>query len=230
MVYKQVSCRTILAKVYRDFRVKDSSALLDDSIEWIGEAIEIIGCGGSYVRDNADSHVTDYRTILPCPVECLLGITYKGKRLLLNDGLRIKNLVKDSVLQTFPEMKEYCCAPSCSTNFYQLNGKCIITSFKEGDIKIYYEKISVDDDGFPCVPDDAEVKNAISWYVMRGLLGAGYTHPVFDWKTTDALWEKHYPRAQNRIKMPNRDRYSKFKDHMVSLLPYISREDSLFGQ
>lgn len=218
MDYRYVSGQGIISKLSRDFGIKPTD-WVGDAIEWVGGASEIIGCGSNLILAKPLEIIIDeYKCKLPCPVEAIIGITYKRMRLTRRDS------------QNVEDTKYLKHLPHCVEQYYTLNGNYINTSFECGTIRIHYYTLSLDPDGFPCIPDREKTRNAITWYLMKMLLGRGHTHPVFDYIMAEQRWEKYYPQAQNDLKMPSIDDMSKLKDATMRLVPNISREDEFFNE
>ncbi|MBS1960709.1 MAG: hypothetical protein JST04_00730 [Bdellovibrionales bacterium] len=234
MIHKLVSSKAILAKTYRDFRVKNSTTFLGEGIEWIGELMEIIGCNGNYEFFETDVFVEDYKAIIPCPTELVLGVTRNGFKCWLNDGFNLKEKFVDAeLLNLYPTNLEGYARTRMSpdNSAYQIKGNFFHFTFEHGWVKVYGEKISTDEDGYPCVPSNIEVKEALTWGLMMHMLGTGtYEHPVFKFADAEARWNKWYPKAQNALKMPSVERYTLFKNHVQSLLPFVNREAFLYNQ
>ena len=63
-VYKTVSSKTIIRKIFRDLR-PDQDNWIDDSIEWIGEALEHIGAAAQLCQKQCILDVADHKTCMP---------------------------------------------------------------------------------------------------------------------------------------------------------------------
>ena len=63
-VYKTVSSKTIIRKIFRDLR-PDQDNWIDDSIEWIGEALEHIGAAAQLCQKQCLLDVADHKTCMP---------------------------------------------------------------------------------------------------------------------------------------------------------------------
>lgn len=88
---------------------------------------------------------------------------------------------------------------------YKLAGDVIHTSFKEGNIVIYYDSLPLDSDNYPLVPDNINVREALMSYVNYKLIEAGYEHPTINYGTALMRWEQLAIRAINSITYPTPD-------------------------
>ena len=65
MIYKFISSKAIIEKVYRDFNQTEEGNWVS-MIEWIGEAIEEMNCFNPFEKLTAKLKVKDYKAALPC--------------------------------------------------------------------------------------------------------------------------------------------------------------------
>lgn len=63
-IYKTISSRVIIRKLFRDLRLQNDN-WVEDAIEWIGEALEHIGSSTQLVLKNCVLDIKDYRAPLP---------------------------------------------------------------------------------------------------------------------------------------------------------------------
>jgi len=63
-VYKTISSKTIIRKIFRDLR-PDTNHWIDDAIEWVGEALEHIGSATQLSQKQCVLTVTDHKVLLP---------------------------------------------------------------------------------------------------------------------------------------------------------------------
>lgn len=207
MTYNTCSINKFIAKFYRDFKPSNSN-FVQDAVEWIGEAIDIMKCAGGYGERVEPIEVVDYRAKLPCQLNTLLGISHKGFRLPRNGGLNHFNL-KSSKVHLLPD---------CVAESYTLNPNYINTSFKDGCIDVYFMGIETDCDGYPYIIDEPTYQNALKWYVLMNLLGRGFKHQVFTYKDAEDRWRSTYPKAINICRMPDIDGYQIFKKTWLGLV------------
>lgn len=96
------------------------------------------------------------------------------------------------------------------TWYYKIQGPYIQTSEECMFVKLHYKGLQLDSDGYLMVPDVEEYKSALTYYVLRQLIGAGFKHPVWNgppgWNHFDNQFEKMAGRALGIIKYPTLDR------------------------
>ena len=83
MIYKYKSIKGIIDGIYRDY---DSPEDLDiwDIIEWLAEALQLIGAGTQYIDEIVELNVSNHNVPLPSTFHHETQISYKGRPLLLN--------------------------------------------------------------------------------------------------------------------------------------------------
>lgn len=216
MVYTTISPKAIIAKIYRDYKPNNSS-WVNDAYEWMGEALDCIRPFNGYIEQCKKVKIVDFRGKIPCDIQFLLGIEHCGKQLKRTGFIPSKKHCSN--LDKLPfDLKET----------YSLNPNYIHTSFKSGEIIVYYNGIATDEEGFPLVPDIYEIKEALSWYILMRMCLRGYKHPVVNFQLAETEWNKFYPRAQNSCKMPDIDGYDLFKRTYMGLARDIIMSDTFF--
>tara|TARA_R110002110_G_scaffold22083_4_gene86521 strand:- start:1008 stop:1892 length:885 start_codon:yes stop_codon:yes gene_type:complete len=63
-VYKTISSKVVIRKVFRDLKPNHAD-WIDDAIEWTGEALEHIGASTQLVRQQKVLDITDHKALLP---------------------------------------------------------------------------------------------------------------------------------------------------------------------
>lgn len=186
-----VSSKRIIAETIEDFPM-DLSNYVDSFYRWIEYAIGQIGLVKYYTLTSTVIDIENHRGKLPC---CLHFIHSAWIRCSCNcnGGLGYLNLTGSPFVGH--EINNY----TKVGNKGSLDGNYINTDIKEGKILLVYRKMPKDDDGYPLVPDNAFLFEALTFYLIYRLAIKGIEHPII--KFGDALrrWEELYPRAGNDI-------------------------------
>ena len=212
-----VSSAAIIAKVFNDFNPPDND-WTSRAFQWIGEALGKMKINLSYARCSMDKEISSYRTKIPCNVEAIIGIEYNCCRLPYKGALKLYQDNSADVCQ----MQTYVGA------HYTLNPGVLHTSFESGTITIHYMGLPVDCHGFPYVPDDEYVKEALAHYIMLKYMQRGGTHPVVSYQSLRQDWELLLERARNSVKMPSVERAWDMMDSWVTIVPTITRQKDFF--
>lgn len=244
MIYKTTSAKSIVAKIFRDLK-PDNGSFVADAYEWIGEALEMLGCAPSMVKDHKDVEIKNFRGSIPCSLEFIGIVEYEGRWLPYGSDVRAYALSEDPNARVNPNALTTVSAVFVSNTeggnqtsfkqvantrhndeFYVLNPGMIQTSFEKGTIRVHFGRLPVDDSGFPMVPDHAIVSEAITWYILTKMIMGGYQHPIFSYQFAAAEWERTLGRAQNFIMMPSPDKMENFKKMWVSMIPNINAHEN----
>lgn len=92
---------------------------------------------------------------------------------------------------------------------YQIKGNKLQTSEEHMFVKLHYGALLTDEDGYMQVPDVEEYKQALYWYVMMMLIGAGYKHHLWvgppGFNFLQAQWRTWSGKALGAVKYPSQD-------------------------
>ena len=113
-------------------------------------------------------------------------------------------------------------------DYYLINNGAIQTNFDSGKLKIHYSAYPTDSDGYPMVPDNVYVKQALEWYILRQMLMGGFKHPEFNWQFADAKWGQYCVSAGNDLAYPSIDKVEEIKNMWCRLIPSINHHRDFF--
>lgn len=173
--------------------------------QWIEDAIDIMCVPKYYTTRTKILEINNHSSPLPCDESNIFAFFVKNNktayRLTMRNNPMIGNLVS-----FIP----------CYDAFGTIDGDCLKTTFKKGEVIIVYKGIPIDSKGFPLVPDNAKFFEALQYYFIKNLTLQGFTHPVFDFDKAYMLWEKHYPRAANSLNWFTNQEYQEFTELWVN--------------
>lgn len=217
MIYKTTSYKQVITKVQRDFNLAGSS-WIPAAIEWIGEALAETGTHAHLERVSCRLKAVNHRIPLPCNHESTLAVEYMGANLNKGGSLRYGKFANDHLIvdgynrDAFPlvdldtnEVVNQRILPGAisSGEYYLENPDYIITSFECGEIILHYQGYKLDADGFPAVPDSAEHREALAFYILYKYLSRGNKHTTWNVSDARAEWIRFKCKAQNAFKMPD---------------------------
>jgi hypothetical protein len=119
--------------------------------------------------------------------------------------------------------------------YYKLQGGCIQTLSESTFIKLHYDCLPTDSEGYPLIVDLHEYREAIYWYVLGKLIAAGFEHKLFTgmqgYNYTHQKYEEYASLALGKIKLPDMDRMARLRDSFSLRLvpPYHFYEDFSVG-
>lgn len=255
MIYKTISSKAVIAKVFRDLK-PTTDTWVADAVEWIGEALEFIGYIAGLERQAKELTISNHRALLPCELVDIIQVEYNGSALPfgfdttaydLPNAPRTTNpqpyntteVVTSAVFKTeanehpmgsntFKQQKEIKAASYGGGDYYVINPDYIQTSFENGTVKVHYSAYPICEDGFPKVPDNIYYKQALEWYIIRQMIMGGYTHPIFNYAVADQKWGHYCVAAQNDAAYPSIDKIESLKNMWVRMVPNINAHSDFF--
>lgn len=228
-----VSVESIIARVYRELNIKEPINY-GDAIEWIADAMEIIGAPTSLVEKVQNVKVENYRAQIP--VDLHLIQTIGGTTVELDEDDCNNKASYTPMRYSTDAFHHYYCKHSkdfqCSSDLtYKVNDHFINPNFETGQLLISYYAIPTDDRGFPKVPDDQKFKRAVAGEVKWRL---GF----LQWqagKMRDAVYQKieqerdwYIGAAQTKAVLPSPDQAEAIKNNWLRLIPKINQHATGF--
>lgn len=233
-IYNTVSIKTIIARIIRKTRLSDTSYLEDMKV-WIPEAMEALKTVHQTTTTNKVIQIKNHIARLPCDLSSLKAVEYEGCRLRLGsnsidysnspedykpkssidtiDGVYTtdssKHKADDNYINLYRgEDLSKNNSSRLSSESYKITPGYIHTSFCSGCVTLHYNKIPLDSDGFPLVPDQEDYKLALEWYVYQQMVFSGYKFPDtrIDYSFCTQEYERHSRRAIGAIKYPSVDK------------------------
>jgi hypothetical protein len=199
-----VSSKQIISKVFRDLNLRDdNSDRWHDFVEWIGEGMEFIHIHATLCKKQVTLPVENHRALLPCDY-------YSDGQVLQQDVFAKQN---DSFYP--PGKVPY----SFSIDFPYIN-----TSYRDGELTLEYLAFPIDSEGFPLIPDNPYVREALFWYVLAKMIMGGYTHsdPTFNYLYARDQWKEYCHKAKTHYRMPQSiNDMEQLKTSWLRLIPRI---------
>lgn len=158
------SLKSVLWKVFNNPLVADLA--YEQAAEFAIEAIRLIGAPLAYeTKVTKPIQVVDHKALGP-----INSIKTNGIRAMLDpNATDEEKYALTYATDTFHQNAG--CDGDCvelldSELTYTVQSNIITTSFKSGYIQISYERLAVDEDDFPLVPDDQDTLLAIEYYIL----------------------------------------------------------------
>lgn len=220
-----VSSSTVIEKVFRDHPFVVDHLELSDALEWMGDLYGLMGVNSMLEDKMCQIEIEDYRGKLPSDLISIYGIRY-------DDGggyipMRYNGDVFGHKLHCSNSESLQCSADVT----YKLNNHYIFPNFEEGIVEISYTAFPVDEDGFPMIPDDQAVIEAMAWYIaykiayQRWMVEEMKEHR-FQFVRQQKDW--YVGKAISRGKMPSVDQAETLKNMLLRLIPNINAHASGF--
>lgn len=140
---KFTSIKEIILKIYRDLGMENEREDYATLIEWIGEAIDLIGYKDMYETKEIEIEIKDYKGLLPCDYIHYDSVRYGGENIKSNEDNY--NFFNKFIIE-YPYIK--------------INNEI-------GNIILRYYGYKLDKEGLPMIVDDINVKEAIVEYIIK---------------------------------------------------------------
>lgn len=214
MIYNYTSLSYLQARVVNNFGIEFSDWKLR-SAEWVGEGLGLMNIYPELESVYEDVTVSEHLALIPCNLKVLEAVFYNGSRLTRSTAItnRDNDLIEEQAYDT---------------DSYDLTaGGYIRTTFESGQVTFYFRRIPVDNEGYPKVPDDEKVIEALSWFILLRMLGRGYKHSVFnDYEKLEfkVMGQRNptslFAQARNSASDPDEDTRYLYRTLWAGVLPY----------
>jgi len=240
---RHVSLKNIIAKVYRDLKLKEEEDFID-FFEWGAEALEQIGVFEQLETKGLCIPINFYKAELPCDLVYLNYISYDNKNLLPSSNLQ-GPVITDDVSNTeytglsLPDHVARFDTPAyvggisqgTPINSYTISNGYIKVGVQDGDLHISYQAMPTDEEGYPLVPDDVSFREAVYRYIVYKHLYPKYVRgEVSDRVIADAenKWLWYCGQAGAKAQMPSLAGLESMARSYLSLKPNVQQFKNFF--
>lgn len=152
---KYISIRQILDNLLDNPLLQDLS--LERAVNYAVRFIQKVGMPSIFLEKTQEIEIKDYRGTLPCDYYEMIQVRAVRHNC---HGLEEKvfRYSTDSFHMSENKTKGFDLT-------YKLQGNCIFTSMKEGTIEIAYRAFSVDEEGFPLIPENGTFEEALELFI-----------------------------------------------------------------
>jgi len=223
MQYKNISCKEIISRVYRDLNLQEETRWVD-MIEWIGECVEMIGATVQFEKKYKELKIVDFRTLLPCDLVHIEQVSYNQEGIVQSTSTALAH--KHELEKTNNIDKQF-----ALRNSFVVQGNYIILGIKEGKINIYYWGIALDEDGFPLVPDAPAYKDAVVHYIIYKLKFADSVKgiiPIAELDYWTNIKNNKINKARAQISMPSISQMEAYGRTYLRLVPEMKAFENMF--
>lgn len=244
MLYgNKVSLKNIITKVYRDLQLKEEDVFLD-MIEWGAEALEQIGAFNQLDHIvNEELCINMYKAPLPLGLVALTGLLYHDRPLVPNtniygpakEGVPIPGISPPySINEAKIENTIFVNTTlrnQLENDGYQIQHGYIKTPFKEGKLYISYDKMPIDCEGYPEVPDEVSFREAVYRYIVyKWMYPKVITGEINDRLLQDAeqKWHWYCNQAGAKAMSPDLNQLEAIKRNFIAQKPNLNMFDNFF--
>lgn len=149
---KYISIRQVLDNLMDSSLMQDLS--LERAVNYAVRFIQKVGMPSIFLEKTEEIKIEDYRGKLPCDFYEIIQVRTVGP----NGNYKVFRYSTDSFHMSPNKTADYDLT-------YKLQGSCIFTSMKEGTIEIAYRAFSVDEEGFPLIPENGSFEEALELFI-----------------------------------------------------------------
>lgn len=161
----------------------------------------------------------------------IYGLTYSEALIKINSEPSTRSLLTSLLSEGDVDYSGEYIDGNTDDLIYMIRGNYIKTNIRSGYLKIAYQAIPTDIDGYPLVPDDVSFMEALYWYIAMKLL-----YPMWrDGRVRDAVyydakrsWNYYSKQAYGNALMPNIDQLESFKNSWLRLVPELGEHSTGF--
>lgn len=188
---KLISSKELIGEIIEDFGV-DKTDKVYRMYAWIERGLGIMGLVNYYKDKTTVIEVTDGRGEVPCEAKYVHSFWITSEN--SNNPYNLSYLpIKNTKLASKP------IKGNNSRALGYINHNYLHTNFNDGLVLCYHKSIPKDKEGYPLIPDDDFVKEALPFFIIYKLSLSGYKHPVVDIETASNRWRQLYPAAANSV-------------------------------
>ncbi len=231
MVLQYDSIGYAMQKILRDIKVADTS-LKSDLLGWVADALDLMNTTHQLIPHVKSLNVRNYGAELPCGVKSIQAVAHNGYRIDYGRNLgghiehistRVPaNYIKywitkpvqivpneyhqigvTYIQKAIESLEAVQQVGTYRDLYYYTQDNSIVTNLEEGQIEVYYLGVILDDLGYPMVPKNAYLLEAVSDYIDFRLTRKGLKEG--NWLPLREIWEQSARRAINDIETPSPD-------------------------
>lgn len=145
-----------------------SELTYEEAAEYSLEYIRLLGAPLAYNDKIEKLQLVDFKAELPCDLLNIRGVRYSDCGFGPNQGIALR-YASDTYHMNNDDY-------NCSTEgyigefTYTVQKGIIFASQQDGEVEIAYKGISLDEDGYPLIPDDERVLLGLEYYILHRYL------------------------------------------------------------
>jgi len=182
MIYRQINSSIVITSVIERFNITDSD-WIPRSNSIINKCLSDLKITKYLEKQSIDLPVTEYKFELPCDLKSVKCVSIDGERIEKSTSLVGIN---ESGILTYELLNN--------------NFGILLTDdsrYKECTITLEYKGFTMELDTdynlyFPIIPDNQDVIEAMSFYILINILQRGYKHSVYSLESNSPVTNPHY--------------------------------------
>lgn len=225
---KTISIGKILWDVLQKPIVKELS--IEIASEKAVECIRLLGAPSAYDKLVEKIKITDYKGALPANLLHINGVRYRDcENCDFESALALREAT--NVFHTGTECNDCNDGKPAGELTYIVQNNVIITSVQDGWAEIAFDGIVTDKEGFPMIPDEQPVINAIRYYIiwsyLEDIMHTGKL-PQYSFNYYEQKKLFYMASAANSLQMPSVDKMESMSNALNRILIRTNWHDNFF--
>ena len=224
-IQKYISIKQILDDLLNHPLLTDLT--LERAVNYVVTFLRIVGMPQLFLENTADIVIKNHRGVLPCDYLNMIQVRdergycfrYSTDSFHLSENK--DKIKKDIYNKDNPDLT------------YKIQGNCIFTSIKNGNIEISYNSILVDKDGYPMIPDDESFIDAIEKFVKKERYNILFDEGKISQQSLQIAQQEYafaVGQASTSLVMPTIDQMESIKNMWTSLIQRTTQHKDEFNQ
>lgn len=207
-----VTSKRFIGELLEDLNIS-SSDYVHRFYSWIEYGIGMMDLAKFYTHRAKVVEIKNHKGMLPCDTKFFHSMWVEGTKPCGNYGLSYIQLSTSPLVGK--DFKGY----PIANNKISIEGRFINSDKEKQKVLVVYRGVPKDEEGYPMIPDNPFVFEALNFYIIYRLGMKGVEHPLIKWSDAYQLWLQAYPRASNDVNWMTPAEYEEFTTFWNS--PYM---------
>ena len=229
---KYTNIRRVLDNLHDEAMMEDVT--LEQVVRHTIRFIAKFGMPKLYQDKEADVKIHEFRGLLPCDLISIVQVkdTCSGLCMRSMTDTFTPGLLPPPPHFLHPHMPYI---PPMAHRYgdasFKTEGRVIFTSFPEGEVRIAYKAIPVDEDGFPLIIDNEVYLDALETYIAKKVLKNKFRKgdiPLAVYEDAKQEYAWNAGQLQSELTIPSYSEMQSITNYITSILPSVRHFDNGF--
>lgn len=211
---------TLMQNLYEHPMLRDLT--LDQVIKYVVRFIGLHGYNSMYEDKEENVEIRDYRGVLPCDLVRIIQVKE------LSSGICLAAMTDSFAPGLGDGLRNHtrCCGKSFKTQ-----GNIIYTSFPEGEVKIAYKSIPVDENHYPMIMDNDTYLAALEAFIKKNVFNIKYDQgkiPSDVYHNADKEYRVLAAQLKGELNLPSMSEMESISRYLTSSIKSVRSFDNGF--
>ena len=218
-MHRLISSQEFIGRTMADLNLQGTD-FLDTIYQWIEDGIEFMDIPKYYVLKVERKEIKEGRVRIPAEWNYIKAVLTTNN-FCVDENYKIKEYIQNLrrlVIRNNSMINDTIKLGIVENSFGTMNGNYLYTTFDKGNVLFLYKGLPTDCDGYPMVPKNARVNEALRFWIIYNLSLKGFDHPKVSWDVALQRWNQMYPAAGNDVSWPDAQDYQEFTEMWTNQL------------